>query len=1293
MPRNLSWRTALVSSTALVSLTATLVGPLAFSAPALAQSGGTGGGNFIDGDSVGGPGGASKATTAGVNGGNGQTNTAAGGGGGGGTTGGTGGTSQNGASGGTGGVSGINNGNGVSGANADAFLTFNGGGGGGGAHGRMVTTNSSVSSPIAGGNGGNGGNGLGSAGGGGGAGGYGVVVENGATVRVDASITGGNGGNGGISQNPFGANGGDGGIGLATAGASTITNGSTISGGNGGNGGNNVGCCSTQTIPVLGGHGGNGSAGVSLVSGATFTNLGMITGGNGGSGGNDNAAPTTGGNGGNGGIGVTGSGATISNSGTITGGTGGVAGTGGTNDGTAGSAGFGVSGSDLTIVNRGSISGASGTNAIVFAGGANTLMLEAGSMITGNVVAFSSADTLALGGSANASFDVSQIGVAAQYQGFGVFSKTGTSIWTLTGATGTVTPWTINRGTLSISSDANLGAPSGGLTFDGGTLRNTAALTTARNVTLNAGGGTFLTGADLTAAGVVTGGGSLIKTGAGTLTLSGANSYTGGTSILNGTLQVSADANLGAASGGLAFDGGTLQNTAALATGRSVTLEAGGGIFQTDSNLTVTGAISGSGSLTKDGAGTLTLTGSNSYQGNTLIEVGTLVGNAASFRGNIGNDGTVVFDQNGNATFAGGIGGSGNMVKDGTGTLVLAGMSTLDWSVDAGDLVSAGERFGGDVAIGSGASFTFEQRANATYAGSISGAGDFLKTGADLLEVTGNSAAFAGATTVDAGTLAVNGTLGGTIDVLANGRLQGNGTVGTTTVAGTIAPGNSIGTLTVDGDYTQLAGSTYEAEIDPDGSSDLIDVTGAAGIEGGTVFALKAPGGYDTGTRYTILTAAGGVTGTYGTLDQNAPFVDLSLAYDPNAVYLDVARNDASFCDVAISANQCAVGDGAEGQGPGNPIYDAIVGLPDEETARDAFDQLSGEIHASIKGAMLDDSRFVREAATNRVRAAFGDGSGSSTPVLAYGPDGSALTPEEQALVREGKSARYSAPGAAPAPADTERFAAWGQAFGSWGTWDSDGNAASLDRSTGGFLVGADGMIAENWRLGLLAGYSRSSFDVDDRASSGDSDNYHLGVYGGGQWGALGLRAGAAYTWHAIETARSVSFPGFTDRLTADYDAGTAQVFGELGYRIDRGSFALEPFGNLAYVNVHSYGFTEDGGAAALTGASGTTDATFTTLGLRASTEFGLGGMKARARGMLGWRHAFGDVTPLADFAFTGGEAFTVAGTPIAEDALVLEAGLDLALSEKTSLGLSYSGQIGDGTSDHGFRADLSVKF
>jgi outer membrane autotransporter protein len=78
---------------------------------------------------------------------------------------------------------------------------------------------------------------------------------------------------------------------------------------------------------------------------------------------------------------------------------------------------------------------------------------------------------------------------------------------------------------------------------------------------------------------------------------------------------------------------------------------------------------------------------------------------------------------------------------------------------------------------------------------------------------------------------------------------------------------------------------------------------------------------------------------------------------------------------------------------------------------------------------------------------------------------------------------------------------------------------------------------------------------------------------------------------------------------------------------------------------------------------------------------------------MVGWRHAFGDVTPLSSFAFAGSNAFTIAGTPIAEDAVLLEAGLDFSLSAKASLGVSYSGQIASNAGDHGFRADFSVKF
>jgi outer membrane autotransporter protein len=87
-----------------------------------------------------------------------------------------------------------------------------------------------------------------------------------------------------------------------------------------------------------------------------------------------------------------------------------------------------------------------------------------------------------------------------------------------------------------------------------------------------------------------------------------------------------------------------------------------------------------------------------------------------------------------------------------------------------------------------------------------------------------------------------------------------------------------------------------------------------------------------------------------------------------------------------------------------------------------------------------------------------------------------------------------------------------------------------------------------------------------------------LGLYGGKQWGPIGFRAGAAYTWHDIKTSRFVSFPDFADRLDADYYAADAQVFGELGYKVHLGSVAFEPFFNLAHANLYTDGFAEDDG-------------------------------------------------------------------------------------------------------------------
>ncbi len=173
-------------------------------------------------------------------------------------------------------------------------------------------------------------------------------------------------------------------------------------------------------------------------------------------------------------------GATLANLGMIQGGEGGAAGTGIASNGTPGAGGAGVIGAGLNVLNSGAIigglsgDGATLADAIDFTGGVNSLTLLAGSGITGNVVAFSVADSLVLGGRANGSFDVSQIGPTAQYEGFGVFEKTGSSTWTLENTTSADTPWVINGGTLAVSSDANLGNSSNAkldtLSFGGGTL-------------------------------------------------------------------------------------------------------------------------------------------------------------------------------------------------------------------------------------------------------------------------------------------------------------------------------------------------------------------------------------------------------------------------------------------------------------------------------------------------------------------------------------------------------------------------------------------------------------------------------------------------------------------------------------------------------------------------------------------------------------------------------------------------------------------------------------------------------
>ncbi|MEG1452861.1 MAG: autotransporter domain-containing protein, partial [Brevundimonas sp.] len=730
-----------------------------------------------------------------------------------------------------------------------------------------------------------------------------------------------------------------------------------------------------------------------------------------------------------------------------------------------------------------------------------------------------------------------------------------------------------------------------------------------------------------TIATTITGTGGLTKTQGGTLILTGTNTYSGGTTIKDGVISVTQNVNLGQANGALAFDGGALQinGTDFGSLDRNISLGTNGGaldLVEANHSLTLNGTITGAGTLLKQGAGTLVLTGQNSF-GGISIEEGKLIARTASLA---------------------------NQVD-------LADASTVLSLTDTG---------------------------NSHYAGILSGSGQFNMDGKGTVLLSGDSSAFDGTTTLNSGTLLVGngagqGALGGSFNVLNGATLGGSGTIGSgagslVTIASgaTLSPGNSIGTLSINGDLLIQKGARFVVEVTPGGStSDLVRVNGTATLGGGTVAHIGANGNYDLRSTYTILSATS-LSGTFDAVTSDFAFLTPTLTYDNTRVTLDLKRNDLEFASAAQGRNQVRTARAIESIGfnTGHDVYDTIAQMADDKTAiRSAFDQLSGELHASARAIQIEDSRFVRHAANDRLRSAFGQAGSSDAPVLAYAANGSQV--------------------AVDATYDGAAF--WAQSFGSWGSFDNDANSIELERQMGGALLGGDVRL-KDWRLGLIAGYSQSEVKAERQKAT--SDNTTLGMYAGGQWGKLALRAGLAQSWHDIETQRSVLITGLSDHLQAEYSATTRQAFVETGYAlISREKEQLEAFANLAQVRASSDAFSEDGDAAALDIGQTDADVTFATLGLRAARQIAMGETSGTLRATAGWRYASGDTATQNLQAFSAGDAFTITGAPIAKNAAVIETGLDVRFNANTTFGLTYTGQFSNSAQDHGFNARLSINF
>ncbi|WP_273875561.1 autotransporter serine protease, partial [Serratia marcescens] len=321
----------------------------------------------------------------------------------------------------------------------------------------------------------------------------------------------------------------------------------------------------------------------------------------------------------------------------------------------------------------------------------------------------------------------------------------------------------------------------------------------------------------------------------------------------------------------------------------------------------------------------------------------------------------------------------------------------------------------------------------------ISGHGGLTKQGIGTLVLTGNNT-YAGPTLVNQGRLAINGSVTSDVSVQSGGIVGGSGTVGSLTArrGGTVAPGNSIGTLNVAGNVSFEPGSRYAVEVGPNGQSDRIQSSGSATIGGGEVaVTLENSSNLLTqsevrsllGQQYNILTAQQGVSGQFDAVAPNYLFLGTGLSYQPNGVTLSVGRNGTSFASVAQTANERAVAAAADALAAGNPVYESILNSGTAGEARQAFRQLSGQIHADIASALVNDSRYLREALNGRLRQA--EGLASSSAIKA------------------------------------DEGGAWAQLLGAWDHASGDANATGYQASTYGVLVGLDSAAAADWRLGV----------------------------------------------------------------------------------------------------------------------------------------------------------------------------------------------------------------------------------
>jgi autotransporter-associated beta strand protein/T5SS/PEP-CTERM-associated repeat protein len=906
----------------------------------------------------------------------------------------------------------------------------------------------------------------------------------------------------------------------------------------------------------------------------------------------------------------------------------------------------------LTISNGGVLNSQSGVQLdgfsditiVTVTGPGSTLNVGTGGLLVGGIGA--AEVFISNGGQVNVSTD--GMGIGDQGPGTSAVTVTGAGSALTSAGLITVGQTGIAIGTLTIAESGVVNAPASVVIGAGSTLNlGTGGLSGAIVTPGIVNGGAIVANFTdtLTVAADISGTGTLSKAGTGTLILTGTNSYSGGTTVTGGLINFTAG-NLG--TGTITVNGGGLQwatgNTSDISA-QLAAIGSGGATFDTNgNNVSFATGLTGSGGLTKAGGGTLTLAGAT-YSGATNVNGGTLQAGAAN-----------VFASSSAVTVASGA------------TLAFNGFNQT-----LASLAGAGS-----VTMGVGSMTVGGNNASTAFSGTISGSGGLTKNGTGALTL-GGANTYTGLTTVNAGTLVVNGSLAGAVTLNSGGVLNGTGRLGAlVSNGGIIAPGNSIGTLNVNGNFTQNGG-IYQVEVNAAGQNDRINVAGSATLNGGTVQVLAEAGSYARNTSYTILNATSGLSGAYSGVTSNFAFLTPSLTYDANNVYLLLFQSASAFAAGAQTLNQYAVGTvldqvNATATGDLNTVLNALSALSTQQGPA-ALNAISGQQYADFGTTNVQGAALFMNTVGQQMALARGAAGGGQRQALAQACEVEAC---------EG----------------TSPWSVWASALGGLGSVAGNGNSSTLTYNFGGAAAGIDYRIDPRFLVGLSAGYAAGNQWVDSFMGRGWTDTVSVIGYGSFTQGGFYADALAGYAYSGNQMQRQIQFPGL--QRTANGSTGANQFLGQIetGYRIGLyapAAASITPFARLQGSTVTQNAFSEWGAnSLSLNVAQQTTNSLRTVFGADLAGAVPLGSERSLALALrLGWLHEYADTGRPITAAFAGApsNAFTVYGATPQRDAAVIGFSAGTNIAEATRLYLRYDGEISTGASNHTLNLGLRISW